>query len=240
MHAETADADQVQEVIRVHRALAAGGQSDLVWGHAAVRDESGRGVWTKAAGWGLEEVRAGRVVLVDPDGEVLAGSGNRHLEFFIHSELMIARPDLKVSVHSHAEAAIAFASLDQPLRPLSHDAIPFLDPDVARFTLTGNLVSSRELGRALAEALGRSQGCLIPGHGMVAVGVDAATAVMHAVLLERACRLQLAAAAAGGPQRWSDLEEIAGKRASLWNPAQLTAGYDYLLRRADVLHGDVP
>lgn len=32
------DEDILDEVARAHRALAAAGQSDLVWGHAALRD----------------------------------------------------------------------------------------------------------------------------------------------------------------------------------------------------------
>jgi len=238
--AEAELSSPLKDVVLVHRALSAGGQSDLVWGHAAVRDPAGRGVWMKAAGWGLEEIGPEQVVLVDPYGEVLVGSGARHLELYIHSELMLARPDVAVTVHSHTEAAIAFASLDVPLRPLSHDAVPFLDPDVVRFTQTGNLISTPELGSALAQTIGPANGCLIPGHGAVTVGVDAASAVMHAVLLERACRLQLAATAAGGPRRWSTDAELADKRASLWSARQMTAGYDYLLRRADVLHGALP
>ena len=34
------------------RALAAAGQSDMVWGHPSVRDPEGRGTWMKCAGWG--------------------------------------------------------------------------------------------------------------------------------------------------------------------------------------------
>ncbi|WP_279582242.1 class II aldolase/adducin head domain-containing protein [Fodinicola feengrottensis] len=45
------------------RALAAAGQGDMVWGHLAVRDPQGRGVWMKARGWGLEEITADRVGL---------------------------------------------------------------------------------------------------------------------------------------------------------------------------------
>lgn len=94
-------------------------------------------------------------------------------------------------MHTHAEAATAFAALDTPLRPLSHDAIPFLDPDVVRFTRTGDLIATPELGDAPAEAIGDTNGCLIPGHGMVTVGADLPSAVMHADLLDRACRIQL-------------------------------------------------
>ena len=227
------DADVVGEVVAAHRALAAAGQSDLVWGHAAVRDPEGRGVWTKAAGWGFEEVGPEQVMLVSPAGEVLAGTGSRHVEFFVHTELMRARDDIGATVHSHALAAVAFASLDEPLRPLSHDAVPFLDPDVVRFTDTGDLIATAELGAVLAATVGGANGCLIPGHGLVTVGADAAEAVMHACLLDRACRIQLDAIAAGGPRRWSSDGEVTAKRENLWTARQLRAGYDYLVRRAD-------
>lgn len=43
----------IEEVVRASRALAAAGLTDMVWGHAAIRDPDGRGVWMKAAGWGF-------------------------------------------------------------------------------------------------------------------------------------------------------------------------------------------
>src|ERR1700749_4534335 len=84
-----------------NRALAAAGLSDLVWGHASVRDPEGRGVWMKAAGWAFEEIDSGKVVLVDSAGSVLAGQGRRHLEFSIHTEIMAARSDVGCVVHTH-------------------------------------------------------------------------------------------------------------------------------------------
>ena len=57
-----------------------------------------------------------------------------------------------------------------------------------------------------------------------------AAAVMYAVLLERACRTELDARAAGGPKVWTDAEETAIKREQVWNADQLRAGYDYLVR----------
>ncbi|MGD9989163.1 class II aldolase/adducin family protein [Pseudonocardia sp.] len=226
------------EVAAAHRALAAAGQADMVWGHAAVRDPEGRGLWTKASGWGLEEITPERVVLLSDDGEVLAGDGPRHIEFHIHAALMRARPDVGATVHTHAEATVAFAALGVPLRPLSHDAVPFLAPDVVRFTGTSDLVATRALGDALATAIGTANGCLIPGHGMVTVGPDVATAVMHAALLERACRIQLSAGGGGGPVVWSSDADVAAKRRNLWTAAQLAAGYDYLVRTADRRFGD--
>jgi ribulose-5-phosphate 4-epimerase/fuculose-1-phosphate aldolase len=185
----------------------------------------------------MEEIGPERVVLLSDTGEILAGEGPRHIEFHIHAALMRARPDIGATVHTHAEGAVAFAALDVPLRPLSHDAVPFLAPDVVRFTGTSDLIASRGLGDALAEAVGAANGCLIPGHGMVTVGPDVQTAVMHAALLERACRVQLTASANGGPAVWSSDSDVATKRRDLWSAKQLTAGYEYLLRRADALYG---
>lgn len=224
---------EIDEVVRASGALAAAGLTDMVWGHAAVRDADGRGVWMKASGWGFEEIDADRVLLVDRAGEVLAGQGKRHIEYPIHTEIMAARPDVGCVVHTHAPALSAFASLDRPLLPISHDGVLFSDPQIPRFTRTGALIADRDLGGALAEALGDGIACLMPQHGAVTAGPDAATAVMYAVLLERACRTQLMAMAAGGPNVWSSPEEAAFKRDQVWNPTQRHAGFAYLTRLAE-------
>jgi ribulose-5-phosphate 4-epimerase/fuculose-1-phosphate aldolase len=223
--------DPIKEVIAASGALAAAGLTDLVWGHASIRDPDGNGVWMKANGWGLEEVDADRVALVTPDGAVAAGNGPRHLEYPIHTEIMVARPEVRCVVHTHAPALTAFASLDTALRPISHDAVPF-EARLPRFTVTGALIASRELGQALASELGDASAILMPNHGAATVGADPATAVMYAVLLERACRTQLMAMAANGPVSWSDPDEAAFKREQCWGRGQLEAGYQYLIRKS--------
>lgn len=214
------------------RALTAAGQSDMVWGHPSVRDPDGRGVWMKCSGWGFEEVDAARIVLVSPDGQVLAGDGPRHIEYPIHTEIMAARPDAGAVVHTHSAAANAFAALDVPLLPLDHAGSLFCYPEIPRFTQTGGLIKNRELGAALAATLGGAVACLLPQHGIVAAGPDIPAAVMTAVLLDRACRAQLTAMAAGPVRRWGDEQDTVAKRADVWSPGQLRAGYEYLLRQA--------
>jgi L-ribulose-5-phosphate 4-epimerase len=224
--------DPVEIVAAASAALATAGLSDLVWGHASVRDPEGRGVWMKAAGWAFEEIDAAKVVLVDPTGSVLSGEGRRHLEFPIHTEIMSARRDVGCVVHTHSAAVNAFASLGRDLHPISHDGVPFAYPQIPRFTQTGALIASPDLGRALAETLGDACAILIPNHGSVTVGPDVATAVMLSVLLESACRTELLAVAAGGPCHWSDEEETRFKRDQAWNHTQFDAGWKYLLRRS--------
>ncbi|MGH3479097.1 MAG: class II aldolase/adducin family protein, partial [Nocardioidaceae bacterium] len=88
-------------VATASRILARAGHGDLIWGHASVRDAQDRGVWLKAATWGLDEIDRDRVHLVDGRGEVVEGDGQRHSEYPIHTEVVAARPDVGGVVHVH-------------------------------------------------------------------------------------------------------------------------------------------
>lgn len=229
------DDEAIDLAVRACQALAAAGQSDMVWGHHSVRDEAGRGVWMKAAGWGFEEVDASRIVLVSPSGEVLHGDGPRHAEYPIHTEILAARPDLGSVVHTHSPAANAFSALDEDFRPLDHAGSLFAYPQIPRFTLTGGLIKTRRLGMQLAAALGDARAILLPQHGLVATGKDTPTAVMTAILLDRACRTQLDAMAAGPLRRWGGETDTLAKIPDAWGDKQIEAGWSYLLRRSAAL-----
>jgi L-fuculose-phosphate aldolase len=213
------------------RILALEDQGDFVWGHVSARDPDDRGVWMKASAFGFDEVRQEHVILVSWDGEVLEGTGRRHAEYPIHTQLMRARPDVLSVVHTHAPWAVAFASTGQPLRPVSHEATLFVPPDVARFTETGDLILTPELGSDLAAAVGDRNAAFMLHHGVVTCGPDVVTAVMAAVLLERACRTNVRALAAGGPATWSSDEEALSKREHCYNATLLRQAWDYLARR---------
>jgi ribulose-5-phosphate 4-epimerase/fuculose-1-phosphate aldolase len=213
------------------RAMHVAGLDDLVWGHLAVRDSEGRGVWMKSSGSGLDEVTPERVILVGWDGEVLAGEGSRPVEYPIHTEVMKERPDVGATMHAHPTYAIAFMATGEPLRPISHDGAWLAPPDVPRFTETGNLIRTAELGQSLAHRLAGRSAVFIPHHGVVTVGIDVPHAVMTGVLLERSCRLQLLAQGGGGLATWSSDEEATAKREVCWPDKQIVAGWEYLVRR---------
>jgi ribulose-5-phosphate 4-epimerase/fuculose-1-phosphate aldolase len=215
------------------RILALEDQGDFVWGHVSARDPDGRGVWMKAATLGFEEITPERVILVSWDGDVLEGDGRRHAEYPIHTELMRARDDIVGVVHTHAPWAVAFASTGEPLRPVSHEGTLFVPPGPARFTKTGDLILTAELGRDLAAEVGDRNAAFMVHHGIVTCGPDVVSAVMSAVLLERACRTQIRALAAGGPKTWSSDEEALVKREHCYRPVLLRQAWDYLARRLD-------
>jgi L-fuculose-phosphate aldolase len=184
----------------------------------------------KAATFGFDEITPDRVLLLSSDGEVLEGEGRRHAEFPIHTEILATRADVGAVVHTHAPSAVAFGALETPLLPLSHEGTLFVPPDVARFTLTGDLILTAELGREVGASLGDRNAVLLVNHGIVSVGPDVPTAVLTAVLLERACRTQLSAMAAGEVRRWSSDPEALAKRDHCYSPELLAQAWDYLVR----------
>jgi ribulose-5-phosphate 4-epimerase/fuculose-1-phosphate aldolase len=221
------------------RVLGAEDQGDLVWGHVSARDPDGRGVWMKASTYGFEEIGVEQVILVSRDGEVVAGEGRRHAEYPIHTEVMAARPDVGSVVHTHAPEAVALAATGHPLRPISHEATLFVPPQIARFTKTGDLILTAGLGRDVAAAIGERNALMLVNHGIVTVGPDVPTAVMTAVLLARACRLQLTAMSAGGWATWSDDAEALAKRGHCYPPELLAQAWAYLVRRLNAERDEI-
>jgi L-ribulose-5-phosphate 4-epimerase len=225
--------EDVRELVATaSKILAAAGHGDLIWGHTSARDPDGRGVWLKAARWGLEEVTPDRVHLVTEDGEVVAGEGQRHSEYPIHTEIMNARPDVGGVVHTHPPYAVALGATGQPLRPVSH-AANYFTPDVPRFTLTADLIRTRELGKEVAAALGDAPAVLMVNHGIVTVGKNLKIATIAAVVLERACQQQMLTHAFGGWPTWSEAQESQAKQQKIYADDRMEAVWDYLVRSLD-------
>lgn len=212
------------------RVLGAAQQSDLVWGHLSARHPES-GVWMKASAYGFEEITADRIVRVDADGTVLEGSGRRHAEYPIHTEIMAARPDVCAVVHTHSPAAVALSATGQPLLPVSHEGVLFWPPDIPRFTATGDLIITRRLGQQVAQTLGDRNAALLVNHGVAVAARDVPTAVVTTVLLDRACRMMLDVLAAGGAKHWSDESEAAAKREHCYPDELIAHAWDHLVRR---------
>jgi len=113
-------------------------------------------------------------------------------------------------VHCHAPSLIPFGITKIPLRPVYHNSF-FVGEGVPVFEIreaggdTDMLVSTPELGRALAKTLGNKPAVLMRGHGAVIVGKSIIETVARSVYLEVNARVQAQAMAMG--QRISYLNE---------------------------------
>jgi len=232
---EKSSTSQVRQLVATSsRILAAAGMGDYIWGHASARDPQDRGAWLKQSSWGMEEVTADRVHLVNGGGDVVEGTGPRHYEYPIHTEIMAARPDVGGVVHTHSRFAVALSASGQPLLPVSHEGNLFCPPGIPRFTETADLIVTQDLGRQVAEALGDAPAVFLVNHGIVCVGEDLQTATVTAILLDQACRQQLLTRQAGGWPVWSDVEESLSKRANIYTNKSMHQVWDYLERQLTI------
>ena len=170
------------------RILAAEGYADLTLGHISARGPEGE-VWIKRKGVALDEVEADDVVSLDDTDAVL------HLETVLHTGVYRAREDVGAVVHGHPPHATALGATTADLALLTHDGILFAD-GVGRFD-DPDLIVDDDQGDRVASALGRRRAVLMQNHGVLVVGKDVPWAVLTAITLERAARLQSIASTLG-------------------------------------------
>jgi ribulose-5-phosphate 4-epimerase/fuculose-1-phosphate aldolase len=191
-------ADAVAQVALACQIIARFGQEDLTLGHASVRGPDGRTVYIKRKGKALRDVRAEDVIgiaLDDPDGYLTPGA---HLETVMHLEAYRARPDVGAVIHTHPVYSVAVGATRGGLELLSHDGLLFPD-GVPVFDGTAGLVTTPEDGRGVARALGTGRAVLLRNHGILVAGEDISWAVLTALTLERAARIQFITRVLGDP-----------------------------------------
>ncbi len=230
-----ADLDELAAACRI---MEMEGQGDRVWGHMALRDPDGRGFWMKRAGVSLGEIFGARdFVLLDFDGKQIAGNGQSHSEWPIHSEILKKRADVVATAHTHPFYASVFSASSDPLQTLvARSGIqPHLPP---RFEDTSELIRLPQQGRALAEVLGDNTAVLLRNHGIVTCGRSIAEPVLVAIALEKMCHEALVIGGSGFNWSWPDEAEMAAKRAggkTIIDRPSVWAYYRRKLARAEAM-----
>jgi L-fuculose-phosphate aldolase len=198
MDASTATSlsDPLTDCARACRVLEMEGHGEMTLGHLSLRDPEGRGFWLKRNRMGLGEILgADDFALVDWDGNKLSGEGGRHSEWPIHSEILSARRDVEVVVHTHPFYASVFSASTEPLKPFTLAADYFVD--VPRHEDEVALITTKAEGAALARSLGTAFAVLMGNHGVTFCGTSLAHAVCVGIFLEMACKAQVVGEAAG-------------------------------------------
>jgi HCOMODA/2-hydroxy-3-carboxy-muconic semialdehyde decarboxylase len=229
----------LQDLVTASRILAAEGICDA-FGHVSLRHPERPDRFFLARAVAPELVVRDDIMEFTLDGTPTGGDTRKpFLERFIHGALMAARGDVGAVVHSHSRGVIPFGVTGTPIRPLLHSAgvlgheVPVWDAGDA-FGDTNLLISSDEMGRDFAGALGDRRAALMRGHGSTVVGRTLREAVYTAVYLDVNAQLQAAAIAMGTVKYLTD-GEISLIQARLGD-AEPGEGYDrawqYWARRA--------
>lgn len=235
---------EVKEVLKdlaiAHRILEMEGHGDMSMGHLSYRDPEGRGAWLKRGNLGFEEVFEDDFILIDWDGNILEGTGLRHLEWPLHTEMMLARPDINVVGHSHPFYSIVLSATQSNLGAFSNEGVWFEETGVPHFTLTSNLVDTRSLGEAHAQAIGQSDAVLLRNHGASFVGESVRDATLAGIFLEKAAKMQVHVEMTGLPHERPDHQEILKKRADIYPERARNNFWWYFNRKLARLEGRQP
>ena len=150
--------------------------------------------------WGLnyEEVTASNLVKIDVDGNVIAGGESpvNFAGFIIHSAIHMTRSaENLVVMQTHTRAGMAIAAIKEGLLPVSMFATVFHNR-LGYHEYEGASLYPDERER-IVQSLGPHKALILKNHGLMAVGRTVPECFLRLYRLERACQVQLDAAAAG-------------------------------------------
>lgn len=191
-----------EEVLRASEELARSGLVVGTFGNVSAVDREAGLLVIKPSGVAYERLRAEDMVPVSLEsGAVLEGDLRPSSDTATHLELYHAFACGAV-VHTHSEAATAFAQARQPVRCMGTTHADYFRGDVpVTRPLTRHEVEGeyeRNTGLVIVETFRRGRippmevpAVLVANHGPFAWGADALQAVERARMLEQAARLDL-------------------------------------------------
>jgi L-fuculose-phosphate aldolase len=206
------------------------GLGDLTRGHVSIRVPGDpEHFYMKPHSFGFDEITPENMVLCNLDGEKVGGTGRKHSEVYIHSEIYKSRPDVNSVIHAHPTYSVAFSATGKNLQPISQPSVAFAD-GLPYFDEAIDLIRTPALGLGVAKALGQCKAVLMRNHGVSVVGSTVEEATILLIMLENACQIQLAAMSAGVGETF-DAAQIEKLHHDITRPEQYMINFDYLVRK---------
>lgn len=191
-----------EELVTANRILARERVVDS-FGHVSIRDPERPDRYVLSRARAPECIEAEDLMEFSLDGAPLDAVGpTPYAERFIHGAVYEARPAARAVVHLHSPSVIPFSVTAAPLSPIMHmcagigAAVPTWDSH-RRFGDTNLLVTTMEMARDLAAALGDRPAILMRGHGAVVAGASLREVVFNSIYLELNADLEMKARALG-------------------------------------------
>jgi len=197
-----------------YRLVALHGWDDLIYTHISARIPDTNYYLINAFGVAFDEVTASNLVKIDIDGNIIDEDCPFEINpagFTIHSAIHAVRHDAMCVLHLHTNAAIAVASVEDGLLPLSQYAM-FALASMSYHDYEGLAVNPAEKVK-LQNNLANNNFMLLKNHGALTVGQTIGDAFMHMYDLTRACEIQVQIMSTGMTPSYVDQSIIDGIKA---------------------------
>ena len=160
--------------------------------------------------WMNGKISPGRVtpedlVLLDLEGNKLAGRLPAAKEIPLHLAVYRRRPDVMALAHTHSPTVVSLSISGHTLRAVDNLGATTFGVAAPVFGELG-LVDNFEMGLRMADALGPASVLVLKGHGNVVVGRSIPEACVGAIWTEKAARLQYQASLLGNVEYFPPAE----------------------------------
>jgi L-fuculose-phosphate aldolase len=154
------------------------------------------------SGMPYEEITVDDIVMMDMEGNQIAGKRRPSVEKNMHRMILAMRPEFNAVVHTHSMYATAYACLSKPL-PVFLDAMSCVFGGPVRCAEYAR-IGSVELAENVEKAMRGTNVAFLANHGCIGAGKTIEQAYANVELLELCCKTYLAACSAGIPSLISE------------------------------------
>lgn len=189
-------------------------REDLVWagqellrrdltvytaGNISVRNEDNSGFYIKPSSLPYPDIQPQDLVVIDWEGNVVAGTRRPSIEHNLHRLVFLARPDVSAIVHTHSPHAttVAASQLRTGIPAVLGEVWGYLGGpiELAEYAPAG----SEELAQSAVRCLGSERrGILLKNHGALAVGSSLRQALDFAEIIEKSAESLIMVQLLGG------------------------------------------
>jgi len=195
-HFQVPDWSVRQKLALACRILAMEGHDSGLAGQLTARGPRPNTYYMLRFGLGLDEIAARNLLLVDDDLNVLEGEGMPNPSNRFHLWIYRARSAVGSIMHTHPPHISALSMIGVPLAVSHMDTTLFFEDCAWLREWPGTPIGDEE-GRIISEALGDKKAILLAHHGQLTATASVEHALVLAMFLERAAKLQLMAMSAG-------------------------------------------
>ena len=197
-------------------------------GHFSARLPDGAGLLINAADSVRSAIREEDFIAIDFEGRPLEGGRTPPMEFQLHAQIYLRRPDSQAVVHAHPQWSTVLTTAGHQWQPVTMQAAVL--GTVPVFPKTAS-INTAQLGRELADCLGKAKAALMRRHGVVSVAGSIVDAFVQAIYLEENAHRQYLALQIGTPEPLT-AEECATIGRNLSRPILLQKVWDYHAAKA--------
>ncbi len=195
-------------------------------GHFSARLPDGTGLLINAGDSVRSRITPEDFIAIDFDGRPLGGTRTPPMEFHLHAQIYLARPDVMAVVHTHPRWSTVLTTAGHAWLPVTMQAAVVTAAGPVRTFAQTASINTAALGTEVATFLGPAKAALMHRHGAVTVAASVQDCFVQAMYLEENAHRQYLALQIGTPQALTAAEcDAIGRNLS--RPVLLKKVWDY-------------